>query len=84
MGFGLSGSTTSTQMIGADATIAWIDAVDGPQAVDYYISAYTQVSWMTWLQFVIYYINYYSYGKQQMFLFLYYSVIVMELVLVLM
>ena len=43
MGFGLSGSTSTTQMVGADPTIAWVDPVDGPQAVDYYLSAYTQV-----------------------------------------
>ena len=44
MGFGLSGSTSGTLMLGADPTIAWVDAIDGPQAVDYYLSAYTQVS----------------------------------------
>ena len=43
MGFGLSGSTSKTQMFGADPTIAWVDETDGPQAVDYYLSAYTQV-----------------------------------------
>lgn len=43
MGFGLSGSTSSTLMFGADPTIAWVDETDGPQAVDYYLSAYTQV-----------------------------------------
>ena len=31
-------------MFGADATIVWVDDVDGPQAVDYYLSAYVQVS----------------------------------------
>ena len=46
MGFGLSGSTSSTLMFGADPTIAWVDETDGPQAVDYYLSAYTQVG--TW------------------------------------
>ncbi len=45
MGFGLSGSTASTQMFGADPTIAWVDVTNGqPNAVDYYLSAYTQVS----------------------------------------
>ena len=43
MGFGLSGSISSTLMFGADPTIAWVDETDGPQAVDYYLSAYTQV-----------------------------------------
>ena len=43
MGFGLSGSTSSTLMFEADPTIAWVDETDGPQAVDYYLSAYTQV-----------------------------------------
>ena len=46
MGFGLSGSTSRTLMFGADPTIAWVDETDGPQAVDYYLSAYTQVG--TW------------------------------------
>lgn len=44
MGFGLSGSAVSTLMLGADPTIAWVDSATGqPQAVDYYLSAYTQV-----------------------------------------
>ena len=43
MGFGLSGSTSSTQMFGADPTIAWVDETDGPHAVDYYLSAYSPV-----------------------------------------
>ena len=43
MGFGLSASTSATLMFGADPTIAWVDETDGPQAVDYYLSAYTQV-----------------------------------------
>ena len=43
MGFGLSGSTSSTLMFGADPTIAWVDETEGPRAVDYYLSAYTQV-----------------------------------------
>ena len=43
MGFGLSGSSSGTLMLGADPTIAWVDPLDGPQAVDYYLSAYTQV-----------------------------------------
>lgn len=44
MGFGLSGSDSSTLMYGADATIAWFDDKDRPQAEDYYLSQYTQVS----------------------------------------
>lgn len=43
MGFGLSGSTTSTLMQGADVTIAYVDENEGPVAVDYFLSAYTQV-----------------------------------------
>ena len=43
MGFGLSGSPSATLMFGADPTIAWFDDTEGPQAVDYYLSAYTQV-----------------------------------------
>ena len=43
MGFGLSGSTTGIQMQGADPTLAWVDQLDGPQAVDYHLSAYRVV-----------------------------------------
>ncbi len=43
MGFGVSGSSSSTRMLGADATIAWVDIDDGPQAVDYHLSGLTQV-----------------------------------------
>ena len=43
MGFGLSGSASSTQMFGADPTITWVDETDGPQAVDYYLSEYSPV-----------------------------------------
>ena len=43
MGFGLSGSASSTQMFGADPTITWVDETDGPQAIDYYLSAYSPV-----------------------------------------
>ena len=43
MGFGLSGSTSATLMFGADPTIAWVDDIDGPQAVDYHLSAYSLV-----------------------------------------
>ena len=30
-------------MMGADATIVWVDREDQPHAEDYYLSAYTQV-----------------------------------------
>ena len=43
MGFGLSRSPTATLMFGADPTITWVDEISGPQAVDYHLSAYTQV-----------------------------------------
>ena len=44
MGFGLSGSRTRILMIEADPTIAWVDSETGqPHAVDYHLSAYTQV-----------------------------------------
>ena len=45
MGFGLSGSPTETFMIGADATIAWVDGrTTSPNAVDYYLTSRAQVS----------------------------------------
>ena len=44
LGFGLSGSPEQTLMFGADASIVWVDDEKGPQAVDYHLSAYTQVS----------------------------------------
>ena len=45
MAFGLSGSNASTAMVGADATVAWVDNADGsPNAVDYFITARVQVS----------------------------------------
>ena len=43
MGFGLSRNPTATLMFGADPTITWVDEISGPQAVDYHLSAYTQV-----------------------------------------
>ncbi len=43
MGFGLSGSDSSTLMFGADATITWVDSSSQPNAVDYHLSDYTQV-----------------------------------------
>ena len=47
LGFGLSGNPSRTQMFRADVSIVWVDENDGPQAVDYYLSAYTQVSNIT-------------------------------------
>lgn len=45
MGFGFSGSSTHTSMVGADATIAWVDNDMGrPYALDYFLSQRTQVS----------------------------------------
>ena len=43
MGFGLSGATDLTSMLGADTTIAYVDGDTGPTAVDYYLSGYVQV-----------------------------------------
>ena len=44
LGFGLSGNRDSTAMIGADATIVWVDNTDGSaNAVDYHLNARTQV-----------------------------------------
>lgn len=43
MAFGLSGNPDSTFMIGADATVAWVDNAMGmPNAVDYYNTARVQ------------------------------------------
>ena len=43
MAFGLSGLTTQTFMIGADATVAWVDNRDGtPNAVDYFLTQRVQ------------------------------------------
>lgn len=40
MGFGLSGRSDTTFMIGADVTIAWVDTATGtPNAVDYYLGS---------------------------------------------
>lgn len=44
MGFGLSGLTDRTLMLGADATIAYVDDDTGPTAVDYHLSGYVQVA----------------------------------------
>ena len=46
MAFGLSGSDTRTSMVGSDVTVAWLDPATGgtAKAVDYYLSAYQQVS----------------------------------------
>ena len=44
LGFGLSGSNDRTLMFGADVSIVWVDDEDGPQARDYFLNDYTQVS----------------------------------------
>ncbi|XP_033097580.1 fibropellin-1-like [Anneissia japonica] len=43
MSFGISGSTTRTTMIGSDVAVAWFDG-EQAQAVDYYLSGYSQCS----------------------------------------
>ncbi len=45
LGFGLSGSDSRTQMVESDVTVAWLNE-PGTEAyaVDYYLSAYQQVS----------------------------------------
>ena len=42
MAFGISGSNTSTNMVGADVVVTWIND-DGPNAVDYYLTSRQQV-----------------------------------------
>ena len=42
MAFGISGSTTSTDMVGADVVVTWIND-DGPNAIDYYLTSRQQV-----------------------------------------
>ena len=42
MAFGISGSNTSTNMVGADVVVTWIND-DGPSAVDYYLTSRQQV-----------------------------------------
>ena len=44
MGFGVSGSTTATNMDRADVTITWVDNNGQPNAVDYFLRSRTQVS----------------------------------------
>jgi hypothetical protein len=44
LGFGLSGSDTQTLMLGADATIAWVDENGMAQAQDYFLENYVQVT----------------------------------------
>ena len=43
MAFGISGSSTSTNMVGADVVVTWINN-DGPSAVDYYLTDRQQVA----------------------------------------
>ena len=42
MAFGISGNNTSTNMVGADVVVTWINN-DGPRAVDYYLTGRQQV-----------------------------------------
>ena len=42
MAFGLSGSNSTVQMVGADAVVTWHNS-EGTRAVDYYLSARAQV-----------------------------------------
>ena len=42
MAFGLSGSDSAVEMVGADAVVTWHDS-EGTGAVDYYLSARAQV-----------------------------------------
>ena len=43
IGFGLSGSDSTTVMLDADPTITWVDNMGVAYAVDYYLSDYVQV-----------------------------------------
>jgi hypothetical protein len=44
MAFGLSGRSDATFMVGADATVAWVDGSSGmPNAVDYILTGRIQV-----------------------------------------
>ena len=43
MAFGLSADPARTLMLGADATVAWIDRMGGANAQDYHLSSYIQV-----------------------------------------
>ena len=43
MAFGISGSNTSTNMVGADVVVTWIND-DGVNAIDYYLTERQQVS----------------------------------------
>ena len=42
MAFGISGSNTSTNMVGADVVVTWIND-DGANAIDYYLTSRQQV-----------------------------------------
>ena len=43
MAFGISGSNTGTNMVGADVVVAWVDDSGVPNAVDYYLTSRQQV-----------------------------------------
>ena len=46
MAFGISGSITSTDMVGADVVVTWINS-NGSRAVDYYLTERQQVAYIT-------------------------------------
>ena len=48
MAFGISGSNTSTNMVGADVVVTWIND-DGPNAIDYYLTSRQQVNLLLWM-----------------------------------
>ena len=43
MAFGISGSNTSTFMVGADVVVTWINGDGQPSAIDYYLTSRQQV-----------------------------------------
>ncbi|XP_077992394.1 protein Skeletor, isoforms B/C-like [Glandiceps talaboti] len=44
LSFGISGSDTSTSMVGSDVTVVWNDKTNGVMVVDYDLNAYAQCS----------------------------------------
>jgi len=55
MAFGISGSNTSTSMVGADVVVTWINS-DGPSAIDYYLTGRVQVLYYTHKMLIINYV----------------------------
>ena len=49
MAFGISGSNTSTNMVGADVVVTWIND-DGPRAIDYYLTSRQQVKLLSYMR----------------------------------